>query len=657
MPEQLRFLGWKARGLRCPDHEIDLLDGKDPASVALIQMPNGTGKTTSLEMLRAAMSGVATDWDQETVRSYQKQSADVDRGSFEVFFRVGSDKVTIHLTLNFLDGTADYETTQNKGNRKGFHPPIGLRRFLNPQFVQFFIFDGELADRLLDPEETDARQAIEDLFQIRLFDTMRERIWGYWVSKSEDKRIKNDRVLRKHKDKWRRSKKRLEEVREKRREDERKLKKLKSDLETKENQFEEELTKQESLQKRLRNASGKLERAKGRVQSTVDELLEKLRSPHAVFPSYAEEIFMLKDSLDSVQLPERTAREFFEELAREDYCICGHELNSEERENIRDRADQYLGSDDVAFLNAMKQDIGEIRGSARDAQDDLRQMMQDLVDALDEEQRWQNRVDTIKNEGAAGGSPKIRNVKNQIDQLKKKIGELEDKMQRYESLSEDRGIDDTWGIEVLERRVERHKRKISEVTDTLTVQRKKEALLNIIETSSSVARDAISEEVCSKANERISRLMPHNDIRISGVNQCLELRNQERGSAGETLTIGYSFLSTLFNRSDYQLPFVVDSPANPIDLDIREKIGEVIPELSDQFIAFTISSEREGFVTSLQEEAGSKVKFLTLFRKGLDDVEEKLDNEPDARKQDSRDGWWVEGSSFFHNFQVDEDTR
>jgi DNA sulfur modification protein DndD len=656
MPKQLRFTGWKAQGLRCPDHTIDLIEGESPAPVALIQMPNGTGKTTSLEMLRAALSGEATEWGQETVRSYQKQSADVDRGSFEVSLQAGSNKVTIKLTLNFLDGTAEYETTHNKGNKKGFHPPVGLRRFLDPDFVEFFIFDGELADRLLNPEKTDARQAIESLFQLQLFDTIQDRVWGYWVSRSEDKRIKNESVIENHKDKRNKARNRLDEVRQKKEEDEKKIHRLKKELKSKENQFEEEITKQENLQKRLRNASEELERAKGRVESAVDELLEKFRSPYAILPSYAEEIITLKESLDRVQLPERTAREFFEELAEEEHCICGRELGGEERENIRRRADQYLGSDDVAFLNAMKQDISEIRDSTHEAQEDLGQMMDELVTAVEKEQSCQNRVDTIRSEGAAG-SPQIRNVKERIDELKGEINDLEDKMERYESLSEDKSIDETWGIEVLERRVKHHEQKVGEVANTLRLHRKKEALRNIIENSSSLARDAISEEVCNQANERISRLMPNNDIRISGVDHCLELYKKERGSAGETLTIGYAFLSTLFDRSDYQLPFIVDSPANPIDLDIREKIGEIIPKLSDQFIAFTISSERPGFVEALHDEVGSDVKFLTLFRKGLDDAEEKLDDEPDSRKLESKDGWRVEGSSFFRNFQVDEDTR
>ena len=52
--------GWSSQGLRCPDHSIELSLNQLPRQVSLIQMPNGTGKTTSLTMLRAALSGLQT---------------------------------------------------------------------------------------------------------------------------------------------------------------------------------------------------------------------------------------------------------------------------------------------------------------------------------------------------------------------------------------------------------------------------------------------------------------------------------------------------------------------------------------------------------------------------------------------------------------------
>ncbi|MGD1804195.1 hypothetical protein ACP6PL_01965 [Dapis sp. BLCC M126] len=49
----------KTEGLRCPDMKINLLSGVNPAHVSLIQMPNGTAKTTTLSLIRAAMNGEA----------------------------------------------------------------------------------------------------------------------------------------------------------------------------------------------------------------------------------------------------------------------------------------------------------------------------------------------------------------------------------------------------------------------------------------------------------------------------------------------------------------------------------------------------------------------------------------------------------------------
>ena len=78
MSTTLRLLGWKVQGLRCPDHEIDCCNSSDmPARITLIQMPNGTGKTTTLTLLRAALSGAAEEWDAQTVRSLSKKGNEI----------------------------------------------------------------------------------------------------------------------------------------------------------------------------------------------------------------------------------------------------------------------------------------------------------------------------------------------------------------------------------------------------------------------------------------------------------------------------------------------------------------------------------------------------------------------------------------------------
>ena len=120
---------------------------------------------------------------------------------------------------------------------------------------------------------------------------------------------------------------------------------------------------------------------------------------------------------------------------------------------------------------------------------------------------------------------------------------------------------------------------------------------------------------------------------------------------GETLSVAWGFLATLFHRSEHELPFVVDSPSGSIDLAVRPKIGELIPNLTGQFIAFIISSEREQFVSPLKGASSEEVQFVTLFRKGPSELEDY------ARTMDSfddtLDGISVSGETFFNVFQLD----
>ena len=118
------------------------------------------------------------------------------------------------------------------------------------------------------------------------------------------------------------------------------------------------------------------------------------------------------------------------------------------------------------------------------------------------------------------------------------------------------------------------------------------------------------------------------------------------------MSIGYAFLATLFNRADqHELPFVVDSPANPIDLEIRSNIGGLVPNLTGQFIAFMISSERERFLDGLKKASNTDIQYITLFRKGASHLETNALANSSCVK--TKDGFRVLGEQFFNEFQLD----
>jgi hypothetical protein len=57
----VRLIGWRYKNIRggLDGLQIDL--GNPPSHWTLIQMPNGMGKTTTMQLLRAAFSGMQLD--------------------------------------------------------------------------------------------------------------------------------------------------------------------------------------------------------------------------------------------------------------------------------------------------------------------------------------------------------------------------------------------------------------------------------------------------------------------------------------------------------------------------------------------------------------------------------------------------------------------
>jgi len=655
MTVTLRIAGWEARGLRCPDHKVSFETANGVYPVTLLQMPNGTGKTTTLKLLRAALSGAADKWERDVVQSLSKRDNENGSGFFRLSVLHNERRYTISMDFDFEEGTVSYSTTDTSGNKRGFRPPRGLERFLRSDFVHFFVFDGELAEQLLDHTHTDAERAIDGLFQLGLFAQIQSRIEEYWRERTDKCTATEERGLSRRRN-------RVTSLETQKAELETQYAALVTEYDTKKqeliaikNQFDAELKRQRDVADRLAQAEASLGEAKQAVVHAADRCLDRMRDPHAISSSFAQEMVDLKSSLDRVKLPESTAREFFQELAEEDSCVCGRPLDDATRESIRQRARHYLGSDDVALLNSIKSDIGEyVSPGINDAEEELLGRIAQLQESTRRRGELHTNRDLIESEGIAG-HPELVAARERIERLGDELRTLETKLHEYDAASQNGADADIVSLREIERRLEDAKNKLAEITATVTIKQKRDILTAILEQSHADARDGLGTELCQEANDRIQRLMPENQIRIDRIDRCLALQGQEGGSVGETLSVAYAFLATLFNRSsEHELPFVVDSPANPIDLRVRSRIGELAPRLTRQFIAFTISSERQGFLPALETAAGDGIQYLTLFRKGPPDLEAQA---RESTLDESSDGLCVTGRDFFNRFHLEsEDT-
>lgn len=654
MTAEMRILGWSSEGLRCPDHSVDCcIDDKVPYKISLIQMPNGTGKTTTLNLLRAALSGAAETWDRSKIREFKKKNADLDQGQFMVWLLLNEKPVTIIMDFDFSSGSVLYKTTRSNGQENKFNPPFDFRRFMKEDFVNFFVFDGELAKGLLDKRKTDADKVVEGLFQVDTFKTISSRVSDYWDSKTSDASAKEEKGWKRRKNKLDRLNTRLAELTKEKEGLEANRDKLTNKLNKQKAKYKDKIKEQEELSDKIDAAEEELKSLRGKTKEVALQALESMADPHAICTQFASDMYTFKQSLDRVKLPESAAREFFEELAEESECICGRPIDDTIRAVIRDRAGNYLGSEDVALLNTIKTAVEESLGQSLELpEQELVAKLDDLKKNDSDAQLAQNVLDQLQNE-AESADPDAKAAKEKIDELESALGIILKDLEKFDSTDKDAGDKRTFGLEVLRKRRDKAEKDLAEITETLTLKKKRDVLLAIVSSAFTKAKEGIASEICSDANSKISLLMPNNDIKIHSLNKSLNLDGQSGGSVGEELSIAYGFLSTLFDRTEHSLPFVVDSPAGPIDLHIRPKIGELVPKLGGQFIAFTISSEREGFVGKLQEASPEPVQLLTIFRKGATQLEDNARAADDS--VETEDGFMVVGEEFFNDFQLDSE--
>ena len=178
---KIRFKGWESEGLRSPDVRLELIQPHQAKTAAiLIQMPNGTGKTSTLELLKATLSGTAKNWNREQIEAFRPSSdqrdSGVDIGIFRCFLLLDDRELMIEMNLNFGTGLVKYISVGPDlgGKIDGYKVPQSARWFFEEQFLDLVIFDGEFASNLLDKESSVATAAVSTLAQLyRLQDASR----------------------------------------------------------------------------------------------------------------------------------------------------------------------------------------------------------------------------------------------------------------------------------------------------------------------------------------------------------------------------------------------------------------------------------------------------------------------------------------------------
>lgn len=650
--------GWASEGLRCPDVQIDL-EGRNgaPAKVALIQMPNGTGKTTTLEMLRATLTGRATEWSPDQIISYRRAGDSNEYGSFRVTLLVDGRPLTVELILNFEEGAVRYRTTSpgSGGVVQRWAPPPALRKFLTREFLDLFIFDGEFADELLAQNAGRADEAIDALCQLYLLDHISDTAESQWQRRTSQGGAKTQAGLSRYQQQRADLLRRKAEVERARKKAQQKVDEDGVLVEELAKKIEERLSSVESTKEQHAEAKLALQNADAAVARASAEVMRLIRMPLALHPSFSDELVNLKEHLDHLKLPENTSAQFFADLLEEPDCICGRPMTDAVKNEIRTRAQGYLDAEDAGTINALKQDITMFVAAPGETTlyEQLKAAELDLAESRRQQRAASQVMQALAKRLIAAGDDQLEGWQATLDAKRTDLEQCRSALEAIDGPGDDEDdVTKIMSLKLLEKRISEVGQRIAEITQTVALKHQTELLNTILKRTAFLARQKIRDELVDQSNARLESVLVNDPLRIARIDKALHL-HQGGASVGQKLSIGYVFLMSALSRGNNDFLLIVDSPANPIDEGVRRNIGKLIPELCTQFVGFTINTERPGFVPAL-ERATDDCLFLTMFRK-TEGTRRLARNLPAEGVTETSNAYLVRDRDYFMTFDVTEE--
>lgn len=598
---KIQILGWEYINIRRINNlSVDLTNGNSiPHQISLIMMPNGTGKTTTINLMRAVLDGSALDWPEDKVREYKPQYGNVSKGEFRLKTKINDDIYYFILCLDYENGKAQYKTSRTGepgGLEDGRNLPYQLSGVLNTQFVNRFIFDGEQAKKTLSSENDEAEKAITYLYQINELDNLKGKI-DLLVKQAQDN---NTRGMTKQSLSYTRTQMENKEriynglLRKKAQ-----IEKRNIELTRRKEQIQESISKIISSDSKLKDEKAKLDSDKietsGFIRQNIDNILKGMREPFNVNACFDQRLKSLYDNMQKLKLPKTMSKEFFNELANSPYCICGRHIGDEEKKHILENAESFLGEDQLVALNAIKDKL-----KSYVATDELR----NEIDSLNQNVRKLEEIDAgltrLGIQLKEQGNDEIEVLQNELSEIEQL---LHDSNREYNILiAVDRDsnskVNDENNIKLAAAALNLAKENFNKATNTFTLYQKSEKVKQYLDIIRKSALEKLKLRVLTKTNSKINSIIKTEKILIDKIDGNLVLKNRKAVSEGQTLAIAYSYIGSLFDESSFRFPFVIDSPAVSLDLSVRKEVSEILPALFEQLVIFVISSEVANFADS-----------------------------------------------------------
>ncbi len=625
----LRIVGWSytnIRGMR--DVHIQL--GDIPAQWSLVQMPNGTGKTTTLTLMRLALSGEMPD--AQVVRSFRPDDVTAS-GEFLLRITIDGEKCWLILQFDYAEGTMRPFTSRASLDSGGYEPGRRLKRdlqdLLSSAFTRLFVFDGELAKSIRDLSKDEASKAIRTLYRLDQVALLRAAVQRV-LEAEQEAGVRTDRGHSNIAGRLKTAEAKLAELRATKKELEGTRAELAQEISALDARRHERILASEGLGERLKAVNARRADIATGLLGLTSHVAELSRNPAAISQVVQARLHDLAARLQMLKLPKTTSSEFFHELAKARECICGRAIGPHEKCQIEARANEYLGHNQVAVINAMKE---ALRTSAADPSL-LAEHVEQMKVLVRQRKEVEQDFDRICAEREEQGDDQIEAIRIQLERSRTSFDELERRYLALTAMSkadqQGYGVDWSSNIPLCEKQVADARAALTAATNTMRLMEQSTFVQEALQSVEKRAYEALRDRVQASTNAKLKALLPGEGIRVSEIGDSLmlatdALASKDSVSEGQGLAVAYAFLASLFEDAPYRLPFVVDSPAVSLDTLVRREVADLIPSLFGQAIFFVISSEREGFAESFYPRSGAKFITVETGKDGRTRVEEGIE--------------------------------
>lgn len=574
-----------------------------------VMMANGTGKTTTMTLIKGLLDGSAKNWPVDYVKSFAPTTTTGDKGEFSITVKFDEKQYKYFLSLDYVNGIAKIETqAPPKGRETGLLLPTAIKGIFTPEFVSRFVFDGEQAKKSMDRTSNEADETIRYLYRLDELDeilAMNMNILAE-IQNAEGGSTGTRGSLSNLRSRQKKVRDHIASLEKKQKQLNGDIARFSQEKIEKEKQRQELDKNYEALNKEKNEVIAEQEKNRGNVDVKITEIVSLVKTPYLVSEGLCNRMYEFGDAMKKLKLPKSSSKDFFTELAYAEKCVCDRCIREKERDAILKNAERYLGSDHQAVLNNIK---SVLMGSTYDER--LVAAFEELGKLQEQKTRLNARFADVEDKLIRAGGPQVEQLQSEIEVLIGQISSAQTQLKIIESKDEDdETLTEENNLHKARRADAEYEAKIASTTKTNAALRKKNVVQDLVNEIKTQATAALKEEIIKKANDKISRVIKDDYIEIESIDGYIKLKDREGASDGQTLSIGYCFLGTLFEEAELEFPFVIDSPTGKMDFDKRQAVADIIPVVFNQMIAFVQSAEVKCFADRFYKNTDTQ--YLTI---------------------------------------------